>query len=382
MSELLNFFCCTRLKDFVSTPKTHTYKPEVLIPAPIPSERSSFTSSNTSLIKTLLEQRISKAPKPVNNNVLKNQEKSLNKKTYLRFWTEEEDATLQSLFQRYGGKWEMIAKKMGKTANQCSHRWRKIKPDEMKKRRLWSKEEDDALLNLVSKYGKDWNLIVKKLPGRNRKQVRDRYNNTLDPKLRKEDWTPQEDQLILKLYQENGAKWAFIADRLKGRSEIMVKNHFNNHLKKKALDSCAESDGQKDFSEKESTNLKDEIQSTKCSTNNTDIIKYLDNLNLLLNPSNLSLYAMKNDEKEDKIIRNSLNLKQIDRASLYPHEIKFSSGSDTINKSPHLYESEKSILNSLKNINIHDEKISEGERKNFSHDYQSIIEVSENKLKD
>lgn len=56
MSDFLNFFCCTRIKDFISA--TSLQKPEILIPPPASSEQLS-QKSGQSLIKTLLEQRIS-----------------------------------------------------------------------------------------------------------------------------------------------------------------------------------------------------------------------------------------------------------------------------------------------------------------------------------
>lgn len=277
---------------------------------------------------------------------------------------------------------------MGKTPNQVSHRFRKIKPPELKKRHLWGKEEDQKLVNLVETHGKNWNLLVNFMPGRNRKQIRDRFNNILDPKLKKEQWTPQEDRRILELFQEFGPKWAYIASFLEGRSEIMVKNRFNSHLKRKNLASCEETEGQRDNSEQEVANLKRKDAEIMTLQQNPGLSKYLCELNSLLNPNSLSLYGAQVENVEPLKLRNTdtsgksgekLRKYEKELISFYPHRLKqFSSGSETMNKSPHLYESEKSVLNSLKNINLHDEreKASENEKKNMSFEFCATSQKS------
>ena len=376
-------------------------KPEILIPPPMSSSElsnSDTTNSNHNVgIKTLLDKTYSKKssqmiieepvkisffdPK-VTENSDENEKKT--KKFYLRNWSSVEDATLLNLYKKYGGKWDLIAAKMGKTANQCSHHWRKIKPTEMKVRRLWSREEDEKLIKLVKIHGNDWNLIAQQMPERNRKQIRDRFNNTLDPNIKKEEWTVQEDLKLIGLFKKFGPKWALISAAFDGkRSEIMVKNRYNNHLKKKANESVVESDNH-EVSEQErlSNNTSNSMKPKEDTNKNQEhIVKYLEGLNSILNPNWLCNFGSAQKEKiQNKAQQRNViakTKKERDHISFYPHDVKASSGSDTFNKSPHLYESEKSMLNSLKNINIHDEKISENERKNMSLEYGSIEEVDE-----
>lgn len=382
-------------------------KPEILIPPPMSSSElsnSDTTNSNHNVggIKMLLEKTYSKKtsqsiieepvkisfwdPKTTENSD-ENEKKT--KKFYLRNWSAVEDATLVSLYKKYGGKWDLIAAKMGKTANQCSHHWRKIKPKEMKVRRLWSREEDEKLIKLVKIHGKDWNLIAQQMPERNRKQIRDRFNNTLDPNIKREEWTVQEDFKLLGLFKKFGPKWALISAAFDGkRSEIMVKNRYNNHLKKKVSESVVESENF-EVSEQEFKEIKERLSNTSNSNsklketnkNQEHLVKYLEGLNSILNPNLLCNFGSAQREKiQNKAQqRNAIAKikKERDHISFYPHDVKASSGSDTFNKSPHLYESEKSMLNSLKNINIHDEKMSENERKNMSLEYGSIEEVDE-----
>ena len=54
--------------------------------------------------------------------------------------------------------------------------------------------------------------------GREAKRLRERFINHLDPTLRRDEWTPEEDQLILQLVNQKGQKWATIAELVAGRS--------------------------------------------------------------------------------------------------------------------------------------------------------------------
>lgn len=95
------------------------------------------------------------------------------------------------------------------------------------RRQTWSPSEDQMILDLIQKYGKNWAQISRMIGGaRSGRQIRDRYLNILNPKINKKQWTVQEDELLLKLYQQHGRKWVQIAKYIPGRSEVMVKNRF------------------------------------------------------------------------------------------------------------------------------------------------------------
>jgi myb proto-oncogene protein len=49
--------------------------------------------------------------------------------------------------------------------------------------------------------GKKWVEIAKHFPGRTGKQIRERYLNKLDPELKFENWTKQEDEIILSIFK-------------------------------------------------------------------------------------------------------------------------------------------------------------------------------------
>ena len=66
------------------------------------------------------------------------------------------------------------------------------------KRRKFTKEEDDTLVQLVDQYGtKSWDHIAEHMAGRTGRQCRDRYRNYLVPGYFNGQWTQEEDDIIL-----------------------------------------------------------------------------------------------------------------------------------------------------------------------------------------
>ena len=85
----------------------------------------------------------------------------------------------------------------------------------------WSREEDQKLRNLVEQQGSklNWSSVSKLMRNRSGKQCRERWRHNLDPTIKREPWSEEENQKLLRTYDELGSKWADIARQLPGRTD-------------------------------------------------------------------------------------------------------------------------------------------------------------------
>eukprot|EP01110_Echinostelium_bisporum_P003164 TRINITY_DN17716_c0_g1_i1.p1 TRINITY_DN17716_c0_g1~~TRINITY_DN17716_c0_g1_i1.p1 ORF type:complete len:405 (+),score=98.91 TRINITY_DN17716_c0_g1_i1:48-1217(+) len=157
-------------------------------------------------------------------------------------WTIEEDEALTRAVVVNGeGNWKKIAQSLNDRSHlQCLHRWQKVLNPSLVKG-PWKEEEDNTLVELVEKYGaKDWSSIASNIPGRIGKQCRERWFNHLSPEVRKTNWSPEEDRIIIEAHHRLGNKWTAISKLLDGRPANAIKNHWNSTLLKRIQDETGE----------------------------------------------------------------------------------------------------------------------------------------------
>nr|ASU87570.1 MYB transcription factor 34 [Isatis tinctoria] len=103
------------------------------------------------------------------------------------------------------------------------------------KKGAWTHEEDQKLIAYLQLHGEGgWRTLPEKA-GLKRcgKSCRLRWANYLRPDIKRGEFTPEEDDTIIKLHALKGNKWAAIATSLAGRTDNEIKNYWNTNLKKR-----------------------------------------------------------------------------------------------------------------------------------------------------
>ncbi|XP_027340932.1 transcription factor MYB63 [Abrus precatorius] len=105
------------------------------------------------------------------------------------------------------------------------------------KRGPWSPAEDLKLIAFIQKFGhENWRALPKQAGLlRCGKSCRLRWINYLRPDVKRGNFTPEEEETIIRLHKALGNKWSKIASRLPGRTDNEIKNVWNTHLKKRLV---------------------------------------------------------------------------------------------------------------------------------------------------
>ncbi|XP_062816626.1 snRNA-activating protein complex subunit 4 isoform X2 [Anolis carolinensis] len=151
-------------------------------------------------------------------------------------WSPEETEALKEIATRRNGfDWAAIAQELGtqRTAFQCLQKFQTYNKD--LKKREWTPEEDQMLLQMVRemRVGKHipYRKIAYYMEGRDPAQLIYRWTKRVDPKLKHGPWTPKEDALLLKAVGKFGERdWYKIRAEVPGRSDQQCRERYLNSL--------------------------------------------------------------------------------------------------------------------------------------------------------
>ncbi|KAF9790346.1 Homeodomain-like protein, partial [Thelephora terrestris] len=115
----------------------------------------------------------------------------------------------------------------GRNNKSCRKRWLHSLDPNLRKGR-WTSEEDAALLESVKNVGTRWYEVARALPGRTDDQCAKHYKEALDPSIRRDPWTREEDVQLWSAFKEHGNKWHTVASALQGRPAIHCRNRLQS----------------------------------------------------------------------------------------------------------------------------------------------------------
>ncbi|KAL6598822.1 hypothetical protein ACP70R_046082 [Stipagrostis hirtigluma subsp. patula] len=134
---------------------------------------------------------------------------------------------------------------------------------------LWSPEEDEKLMNHITKHGHGCWSTVPKLAGLQRCGVR--WINYLRPDLKRGAFSQEEEDLIVELHAVLGNRWTQIATRLPGRTDNEIKNLWNSSIKKKLRQKGIDLNTHKPLPEADRSKAAPAIISTERTSESSDI---------------------------------------------------------------------------------------------------------------
>jgi Myb superfamily proteins, including transcription factors and mRNA splicing factors len=101
---------------------------------------------------------------------------------------------------------------------------------------IWKNSEDEILKAAVMKYGKQqWARVASLLNRKSAKQCKARWNEWLDPSIRKVEWSREEDEKLLHLAKLLPAQWKTIGPLVGGRTSVQCQERYEQLLDEAAM---------------------------------------------------------------------------------------------------------------------------------------------------
>lgn len=116
-----------------------------------------------------------------------------------------------------------------------------MKAMQRKSNMRFTKEEDKKLKELVKKYGEwDWGKIAGKMENRNPRQCKDRWELYLCPYVNQSQWTPEEEELLMRLSVTMNQRWVDISKKFDRRTPSQIRNKYRTIMRRKnrSVDVC------------------------------------------------------------------------------------------------------------------------------------------------
>lgn len=114
----------------------------------------------------------------------------------------------------------------GRNNKDCRKRWHNSVAGGLKKGQ-WSKSEDALLARAVEQHGQRWTLVANCVESRSADQCAKRWQQSLDPELDHSEWRDDEDRLLIEATQQLGRHWKDIQrEYFPGRSKNTIKNRY------------------------------------------------------------------------------------------------------------------------------------------------------------
>ena len=195
-----------------------------------------------------------------------------------------------------------------------NHEQSKIEPKKTKKSKKskkisvkkgqWSSQEDKLLEQWVKTNGpKNWEACGRFIQGRKGKQCREHWNNCLNPELKKGNWGPEEDFLIMFFYEKCKGSWKKIIPLFDGRIENSIKNRFYSQLRKHATKNMEAKDRKRMIAKIKLNELKKYLNEALTETRNVLLKK------TQMTQEQFELFLQKNEQKiKESISSNDSDL--------------------------------------------------------------------------